>query len=98
MPNNCPKCAKVFKKWTEYSTHRCSQRQYVPMDPMVKARVVKRAEMTWLKPHLIVPDTFEFVGSIGEDHFYIIRMAGHPLNGDTLSLEYIEALGLGSIN
>lgn len=49
-------------------------------------------------PHIITADGFEWVYSMNDGdkdvHFYKIQMYGHPMNGHTVSTEYLTQLDL----
>jgi len=70
------------------------KRNYEPMDLNLKRAIVARVEAGKLRKYIVKPDGFEYVGSIGEDHFYYVILAGNSLNGDTVSLEYLKLQGV----
>lgn len=104
----CAICCKYFKSFKQYQehhklAHNVSVSQVNKIQPVrhttrTKMEIVHDYETLILKPHLVVPDSLEFMGTIHDGvkdvPFYLVRMYEHAFNGQTLSLEYLQELGI----
>lgn len=91
----CNKCFKEFKLWDNYRYHKCIK-QYIPMDPDLKASIVAKYERRFRK-YIIgygVKDVVEYVGHMMDTPFYLVCLEGHLFDRDVLSEEYLKELGI----